>query len=252
LLVFSASPLTGQAVMTGIVREDSGSRALFRVVVSIEGSERRSVTDSLGRYLIASLPAGVHIALFRSLGFQPVRIRINLRKRDTLRVDARMVRDRAVQLAPVTVTGPPGWSGSLGLDAFEHRRRMGFGKFIDSAVLRRSEQVRLADVLRRHSSVEVVRRGSEFWAASSRRVGRRSERCWMQVIVDGYTLYGGPPLGQPVTLRNATPPDLNAFDVWSLHAVEIYRSYAETPAEFTGQGAGCGTLVLWSRRGRER
>jgi hypothetical protein len=46
-----------------------------------------------------------------------------------------------------------------------------------------------------------------------------------------------------------TPPDLKLFDVASREAVEVYRSPAEAPVEFGGEGAECGTIVLWTRRG---
>jgi hypothetical protein len=32
-------------------------------------------------------------------------------------------------------------------------------------------------------------------------------------------------------------------------AMEVYRSPAEVPSEFHGPNAGCGVIVLWTRRG---
>jgi hypothetical protein len=32
-------------------------------------------------------------------------------------------------------------------------------------------------------------------------------------------------------------------------AIEIFRTPAEIPSEFNGPNAGCGVIVLWTRRG---
>ena len=48
--------------------------------------------------------------------------------------------------------------------------------------------------------------------------------------------------------RGGSPPDLNDYPVSQLEAIEIYRGEAETPADLGGTGAGCGTIVLWTRR----
>jgi hypothetical protein len=39
------------------------------------------------------------------------------------------------------------------------------------------------------------------------------------------------------------------FNLFGLDAVEVYRSAAEVPVEYGGSNAGCGVILLWSRRG---
>jgi hypothetical protein len=41
---------------------------------------------------------------------------------------------------------------------------------------------------------------------------------------------------------------LNEFTALDLEVIEVYRSAAEVPGEFSGD-ANCGVLVLWTRRG---
>ncbi len=42
-------------------------------------------------------------------------------------------------------------------------------------------------------------------------------------------------------------PDLSKYDAGGLEAVEFYPGPATTPPEFSGDGAVCGTLLLWTR-----
>ncbi|HJR36556.1 MAG TPA: hypothetical protein VJ817_16485, partial [Gemmatimonadales bacterium] len=55
------------------------------------------------------------------------------------------------------VTVSPDRPRGLGLEAFEERRRLGFGRFIDSATLRRNEQVPLVQMLGRLQGIEFAR-----------------------------------------------------------------------------------------------
>ena len=44
------------------------------------------------------------------------------------------------------------------------------------------------------------------------------------------------------------PPDIGAFLVTDVAGVEIYRGPAETPTQFSGPNATCGTIVIWTGR----
>jgi hypothetical protein len=134
----------------------------------------------------------------------------------------------SVRLAPLVVIEAKPTHGMR--EEFEERRRMGFGSFIDSTVLRNSEQLRLPDVLRRVNGISLVQRRNTAYAVSIRRPG-----CYVQVILDGNV---------------SRVLNLLDFDIAALEAVEVYRSAAETPSDFNSSGAACGTIVLWSRLGR--
>lgn len=255
LLVFSSS-LSGQAVLTGLVREDATGRLLSGVEILVEGSDRITVSDKAGEYAFKSVPKGRQVVLFRSVGFRPVRIRVELGEGAVSRLDANLV-PFGVRLDPLEVTGKH--PGGMGREAFEERRRLGFGHFIDSLELRRSEDRRLSDLLRAHNGISIAQ---NRYAVSTR------TGCYMQIIYDEQTVYSpakyAPPPPPPPSGftssrdRNARParaisqpppPDINTFSVSGLDGVEVYRSLSDTPLQFGGAGAGCGTLVLWSRRG---
>jgi len=64
----------------------------------------------------------------------------------------------------------------------------------------------------------------------------------MSVMLDGTWLY--------VSGSTMKVPDFSRdINIAELDLVEVYRSAAETPGEFSGASAACGVIVLWSRRG---
>lgn len=256
-LVFVSPSLAAQATLTGIVREDSSARPLAGVEVLINGTPHRAVTGTTGRYLLEGLPAGIYQAIFRAVGHLPERIDVHLVARETTRANAILVRADVV-LAPIEVTGEADRPRGIGLEAFEERRRMGFGRFIDSAAIRSSEHVRMPDLLRRHAGIEVrtaTVAGVPGWVALST-TGRDATgalNCLMSVYLDGALVGKGGVLGK--TGHCIGPhgncidvPDLAMFDLTSVEAVEVYRRASEIPVQFGGAMASCGVIAIWSRR----
>ncbi len=247
-LVLWAAPLSAQAFIFGVVKEDSSARPLLRVDVSIEKSNRQTHTDSAGGYLLDA-PTGNQVVVFRLLGFRSVRIRVNVKKNDTTQVDATMLRETGGQpLDPVSISGRMPARG-MGREAFAERRANGLGKFIDSTELRKAEGRRLSDFLRGSTGVRMVefRTGTmnvEVRAASSIQMGMDGQpNCWVSVVFDNVTIYK--------TGSRGDPPDLSKeFRPENLDAIEYYKNRAETPLAFSALGGDCGVLVLWSRRGR--
>jgi hypothetical protein len=236
-------------VIAGVVRADSTRQAVAGVEVLLEDPRRQTLTNDEGRYRLEA-PAGTRIVLFRRVGYQPVRMRVTVGKRDTVALDAVLVRQPVQELPEVGVTVRPLPAPGSVLAAFEERRRLGIGTFIDSTELRRFEGRRLADLLRGRTSVRIVayQEGPgfvEYRAASSTARDDNGDYCWTSVFLDGIPIYKA----RSTSMR---PPDLNRdFDVSSLMGIEFYRSSAQVPMEFgTGRDSDCGVLVLWTRRGR--
>ena len=242
-----AIPLAAQSVLAGRVREDSTGRPLAGVEVVIVGSDRRTLTDASGRYVLNMMPDGRRQVLFRSVGFRPVQEWVVLGRVDTVWANPMLVA-QTVRLDPITVTAKPDAPRGLGLEAFEERRKLGFGKFIDSATLRRNEHQRLPALLDRLQGIGFSILDKQVVAVSRRRFGPMGEPCYMSVVLDGSVIYSSGAPGLAVLAGGRSPPDLKMFDVASLTAVELYRGAGEVPLEFGGAGAACGVLVLWTRR----
>ncbi len=248
LAIAAVAQLAAQAVLTGTVRDESTGKPLGGVEVVIERTVLRALTDPSGKYSFTNTPAGRFTVLFRSVGYMPVREFVVL-KADTVWANQVMA-PSTLRLDSVFVTAKPAGPRGLGLEAFEERRAMGFGRFIDSLELRRSEHLRTPDLLRRIQGITVAPSGSKHIAVSNRRAGPDGQRCPMAVFLDGVAIYkseapvSGPGGGPP----RIPPPQLEDFQIANLAAVEVYRSAGEVPIEFSGAGSACGALVLWTRR----
>jgi hypothetical protein len=240
------------AVLAGVVREDSTGRVLPGVEVVIEGSAWRGVTNEAGRYLIAGIAAGRATVRFRMIGYRPTRQPVVLVAGDTAWAGSRLL-PSAVVLPEVEVTAeaPPA-PGGVGAEGFEERRRLGFGTFLDSTALARRESLRLGDVLAQVNGIVVARQGTQAVALSARQVGNSGERCAMAVWLDGVRIFApdAPAMASALAGPSVSsgPPDLNFLMVHQVAAIEVYRSAAETPVEYGGTKAACGTIMIWTRR----
>jgi hypothetical protein len=243
LLLFAGS-LHAQATLTGTVRNDSTGALLPGVEVLLSGTTHRAETDREGRYVVTGLPAGSFMVIFRLVGYLPVRSDVALRPGDTTRANATLIAN-VVTLNPISVTGTPSTTRGVGIgrEAFEERRRMGFGVYFDSTYLRRMEHRRLDDVLFSVPGVKLSLRlkGGGRYIMSA----RRPDTCFMQVYFDGVPMGRGGVAGR----AGVSPVSTAMFSLSSIEKFEIYRSAAEVPLEYGGNNATCGVVLLWSRRG---
>jgi hypothetical protein len=247
LLLGAAAPtVAAQAVMVGIVRDDSTGAPIPGVEVLLNGTQHVTTTNSQGRYALAGIPAGAYQTFFRLVGHLPVRLDVRLTDGDTTRASTTMIRSDVV-LAPIVVTGAPSTRGvGLGRDAFDERKRLGFGRFLDSTELRRLEgTLNLDDVLRRYTGIEVAAANKFMRVAlhPSRRDVEGRLNCLMQLY------YNGAPVGRGgvIGTSDVKAEDLRGYSVAGIERVEVYRSAAEVPLEYGGSSAGCGVILLWSR-----
>lgn len=240
------SHAAAQGAMSGIVREDSSGRPLAGVEVILERTDHRTLTNAQGRYFLGGVTAGRYSAIFRMLGHLPVRMAVAIPAGDTIRANATLIRSDVV-LDPIEVIGETPRPRGDGLEAFEERRRMGFGKFIDSTEMHRSEHVRLDDLLQRHGVI-IMGAGQRRIPVNPRyRSIGGSYNCAMSVFLDGVRIGEGGRAG-------ASSIDTERLDVRNLirthqlTAAEIYLGAASIPIQFGGASGACGAIVLWSRR----
>jgi hypothetical protein len=73
---------------------------------------------------------------------------------------------------------------------------------------------------------------------TDRRRGAKAA-CYSQVFIDGLRVY------YPATDKSLF--DINSLTPEMLRGAEFYAGPSTTPAEYSGLGANCGTLLLWTK-----
>lgn len=257
LLAITAAPPYAQGTLVGVVREDSTGRPVASADIVIDALQLRTRTDSLGRFRLARIPAGLHQVQARRLGYTPAALMIRLQANETRENDLTLT-PIPVSLSAVTVnarrdpSGPP--------EEFDDRRALGLGIFIGPETLRETEHLHTEDVLRRANvnvmpmlvcrlSPNTMREDpTKCRPDPLRAVLIDNRRCPMRVYLDGALVYRGP------TADKRTPPewgdmfDINSVSIMSLAGIEIYKRASQMPGAYAGTGASCGVALLWTRR----
>ena len=245
-MLMLAGRLSGQS-LTGIVREDSTERPLAGVEIT---DDRRGIvarSSANGRYALPNLSEGLQRIHVRLLGYRPVDMLVRITAGQSKSMDIVLVR-MPVALDTVAVKERSTLGVGVGFEAFDERRRLGFGKFVDSTELRTMEHRRVVDLMRQFPGVKVYIPSPpnhfKRVLVSSRVEGRFP--CLLDVVMDGALIHRSPGPTAPPEFESAF--DLTTIDVANLAGIEIYRSAAEIPGVFNGATAACGVLVLWTRR----
>jgi len=267
-----AATARGQASLTGYVRDDESLRGIPGVELAVDGSDKKVRTDKEGRYALKDLTPGPLRIRVRSLGFAPIDTTLTLEAGKPTE-SVFFLSKRAIALDTVK-TRDMRVAGS-GFESFEIRRSKGFGKFIDSVELRQMENRQLGDVVRDRATLQVVVPGTCHggyvlwcnWRVAARQGRATGTMCLAQIVLDGQVVARGAevpnadaPWGASKAVLEAYQRDkerawgkafdLNSIGVSSLQGVEIYRSAADAQDIYGGDDAGCGVVVLWTRRGR--
>lgn len=231
LLVFSLGLIlqasaVAQSSLSALVRDSADGRPIQGAEIVFDTGLRSIVSDASGRAVISGLSPGKYVLTVRAIGFRPLRIAVEIGEATVVTREFRLVSEAAVLDSIVVRERAPTRGSGVGVEGFEDRKRLGFGRFIDSTTLRANEHRDLATVLSL-AGVE-VRNG----VALGR--GPYGRPCPMTVYLDGSPLGGD--------------PFLRRYTIFSLQAVEAYRSNAQIPAHFRRLNQPCGVLLLWTRK----
>lgn len=231
------------AVIVGKVLSDSGM-VLVGAEVVLNGPQNLQRTNENGEFRFTRVPAGFQIIGVRMPGFA-VRV-------DTIEVeDAGEIR-REFRLSRIETTLPKVPVTTTPLDRklveFYERRKLGVGRFLDSAEFANTRGTRTSDRLARLPGVLIQRgRGSEVFVANARvrKPGEPGPRnfCKSLVWLDGVNL--------------GTEYNVNQLDPSIIAAVEWYAGSLNVPAKLAAQPrfsanattnqteSYCGILVIW-------
>ena len=239
-------PLIVQAqIVRGQVLENGSERPIAGATVAAVARDSlvamTAATDSTGVFVLALARGGTFTLAIRHVGHiagvsRPFELRAGDEYEPTLYLSPAVA---AQPLTPVTIRerASPRVDFSNG---FEARRALGFGEFITRDQIARRGNTTPMELLRGVAGVTIARDklGEEFAISSRGYIGRdrfgNDRPCPMPVYVDGMLLFGQ-------TLNDMIHPS-------DLEGLEVYSSGARLPAQFRGQDAGCGAILIWTRK----
>lgn len=217
------------STFTGRVLTDSGV-ALASAEVVVNGPNRSARTDANGDFRLTRIPAGEHTVVVRMPGFAPKIDTIEVADAGEVRLDFRLAKIEAT-LPEVSVTTSP---LDRKLSEFHERRRMGIGRFLDSAEFANAHGTRTSDRLKKLPGLKIGRGRflSEAYVLTTRGGSGFRRECRAAIWLDGVKLTGF---------------SVNHLDPNMIAAVEWYAGPASVPAKFNVTSASCGVLVIWTR-----
>jgi hypothetical protein len=229
-LALAAAPLAAQEApayrrrLLGVYDMQTGDPVEGAEVTDILG-KLTATTSATGTVSLAFLPEGETMIRIRKVGYTAKIMAVAISPVDT--VPFTILLERSAQTLPTVVTKDSAvrkWR-SPGLQAFEERRKLGFGQFITDSVLRRYDSGTLTNAIRRLAGVAVNCRGSKCVAVSQR------AGCPPKLFMDGAAVNDN---------------NLELYQSMNFSAVEYY-STANMPPQYNMTGSACGILLLWSR-----
>ena len=191
--------------------------------VAVRGSGLEFTTGDDGAFRLSALPLGTFTLETRAVGFAPHEEPIDILANSATM--ATVALDRLTMLDTVKVMAR---YRAVGLEAFEKRRRSGFGRYLGPDDIEKRNAFRLSDLFVTIPSVRVVSasdgdqilmRGNGF-----------QRYCTPTFFIDGMRTFGGTEFVMASSVR----------------AIEVYTS-STAPAEFTDLN-GCGSIVVWTGR----
>jgi hypothetical protein len=216
-----AAPLSGRARLTGVVRS-TGDLPVVSAEVSVRGTVARTRTDSIGRYLLAALPAGTQMLEVRRVGYAVVERPVELRADTAMTADVRM--QRVVNLDSMRVVAI-----EARYKEFEdHRRSNLFGRFLGEKEMEWQRRMPYtSDIIEKFPMFRVVGEGPKARVISN----AYGLPCKVNVVVDGME-----------------HQEINDTPAFIIGVMELYPYGGMTPPEIIDNW--CGAIVIWTKRGR--
>jgi hypothetical protein len=233
----SVRPVAGtppaRGVIDGVVTDDDLGR-IGAADISILNSPVRFATSEEGRFRITDVAPGPYVVVVRKLGFQPLAAIVHVAANDTARLTFSLQR-LAVGLDTVRIT-ETARSGKM--EEFERRRKSGLGYYITTQDIARWHSYDLGNVLRRFPGISIKRNTDTgvMNVETARWMGMLSS-CPMRTVVDGVPM----PTGMGIDML---PP------LADIAGVEIHKSLAGVPLQYSIGGAPCGAVLIWTKSGR--
>jgi hypothetical protein len=236
----------GQGVQGRLVELGGGRHIGFAEITIRSGSGRvlaRGTTDDQGLFRLQVPQGGRFLFSANALGYKRIDDQVVEVEPEKLTVLEVQMAAGAVELAPIVVT-TEARSFRLEREGFYRRRAEGLGFHIPPEVIEQRRPQKTTDLFFGIPRTRVIEPAGGGRGRAVR-FTNVIEWCWPMVYVDRHLVSTGGSV-------NAGAEPLAIDDVVStadIFAIEVFRSPAEIPSEFNGPNAGCGVVVLWTRRG---
>lgn len=217
-----APPTSG---LIGRIFDERTNEVLVEVLVFVDATRRDLPISSQGRFVLTRLAPGAHRVEIRAVGYRPHVLDLNLTPGQVLERQFAMVftGERLPELAVEARN-----SKLLArYNDFERRRANGIGAYITRDEIRARGYMSMGDALRTIKGVRVNCGVVECLIHMT----RAAPGCYPVYYVDGRLAR---------SFAESTP-------ISDVQGIEVYRGAAEMPGEFTGAGAMCGVIAIWTK-----
>lgn len=252
--LLAARPTPAQIQVRGVLLDAASGAPIASARVHLSASRGRwreeMLTDAAGAFVFEDVRPGPYRLRASRVGYRESAGALRLSADSVVELQLRMS-VASVALQPVTVVARSRRTVSPVLEGFYGRLGRGQGRFVTREEIEARGPARVTDMLRNIPNLNGnAGRGGVGGMTMSR--GSSGDRCPIVFFVDG-TLVSQPSMGSPF---RGGPRQDQAIDDYvhpsEVEGIEIYRGESDTPAEFVTRWVGCGTIVIWTRRGEMR
>ncbi len=271
------------AELSGVVRDSAGRPLSGAEVVLLAtagqpapvpgagadptSAQSTTSTRADGNFVLGRAGAEERVVEVRALGHRPTRLNVRLTEGRTTRIGVALGSTVPVLTAARVTARRSVTAGARAMLAgFERRRAAGAGRFVTRADIDRRRASTTTGLIGLVPGVRLVPGAGQF-APPQIAIARTltgpltNATCRTAVFVDGVrfatgpmTLTGLPPeqqgRGGRGAFAEATGQSLDALlRPEELHGIEVHASLATAPPEFAAPDAGCGIVLIWTRRG---
>ncbi|MBK6487594.1 MAG: carboxypeptidase regulatory-like domain-containing protein [Gemmatimonadetes bacterium] len=227
------------ARLSGRVTSTTGA-AVAGARLSLWGFPGAVRTDETGAFVFAEVPGGSTTLDVRAVGYEPVRIGIDLRTDAQRNNTVALVVARApTTLAPITILDTR-TSGVLLRSGFDKRAEGGVGRFLDAEALEKMQVVSTTSAIARFPGMlsRTSGRGSRLFMRDPKGVV-----CAPMVWVDGtpYSPNASADVDVAIDIDHFANPD-------EIAGIEVYRRVSQAPLQYAGTTqSACGVVVIWRK-----
>jgi len=217
-------------VITGITR-DSMERPVPGAEIVAHPGNKRTRSDSVGRFTLADLDGGTYTVRARKFGYTPVTWDVKLEKNGRADIKLEMGNPTAT-LDTVRVSADGGCPPRT-LDGFACHRKRGGGVFLDYTDIDDKEPLHTADIFRGMKEFRV-----------DVRYGGPAGPIYVPKVIKGFGCIISLVDGMPASAANPIPQIPQ-----NIAALEIYFHRDSVPKEYkryTSFGPPCTTVAYWT------